>query len=120
MGLQNPEIIIARGEITIEPNRAPFFPEVTREGTRLSLSYMMLGNRKYPRLARGIFSRIMRDAGLQNADETYDAIQHLNREQFYKLLDVTELAAPPLGRLLGKVICFQLKAMSHSIGTRDV
>jgi len=117
--LEDPNLSIGRREINLE-SKTPFFPEVTVDGSRIILSHMMLGNRNFPRLSRGIFRRVMRNAGLQNEDETFDLIQHLNRGEYYKLLEVSELAAPPLGRLLRKAVRHQLEAMSHSIGTRDV
>ena len=111
---------IARGDVNAEAGRRPFFPDVTVEGNQVSLSYLMLGHRNYPRLARGNFYRIMRDAGRSDAEERFDRIQHANRMQFYKLDAASERAAPPLGRLLRSVARSQLEAMSNNVGTREV
>jgi hypothetical protein len=111
---------IGRGDVSVESRRRPFFPDVSKEGDQIALSYLMLGHRKYPRLARGNFYRIMRDAGRSDAEERFDRIQHANRTQFYKLDALSERAAPPLGRLLRKVARSQLEAMSHNVGTREV
>jgi len=113
MGMNNPQIAIGEDDVSdsdMDPAK-PFFPKVSREGTQLRLSYLMLGNRRWPRLPRGIFHRIMKDAGRLKADEIFDIILHRNRTEFYKLLEATEMAAPPLGRLLRTVITQQLKAM---------
>ena len=103
-----------------KPGRKPYFPDLSIESGKITLSYLMLGHKKYPRLARGIFYRIMRQAGRSDAEETFDLIQHINRMQFYNLAAASEAAAPALGRLLRSVARYQLEAMSHSIGTREV
>jgi hypothetical protein len=120
MGVERPDMAIGDGDIDVIDMKRPFFPKVTLEGGQLKLSYLMLGNRKFPRLARGIFRRIMQDAGRPNADEQFDWIQHHNRTAFYNLLELSELAAPPLGRLLRTAIVHQLRALSHNIGSRPV
>lgn len=99
----------------------PFLPEVTRDGKELHLSYLLLGHKTYPRLAKGIFHKIMRDAGRRDeAVEAFDAIQHVNRRFWLQLLQASEEAELPLGRLLRRLIHAQLSAMSHSIGVRHV
>jgi hypothetical protein len=113
-------ITIGDGGLRLSKSKKLFFPDVTLEDGRLRLSYMMLGNSNFPRMSRGIFCRIMADAGRQDGNEAFDFIQHINRRQFYKLLEVSEQAATPLRRLLQTVSRYQLEAMSHSIGTRDV
>jgi hypothetical protein len=113
-------IRIGRADVDNDPPRRPFFPDVSVEGDRMTLSNMMLGHKQYPRLAKGIFYRIMRDAGRADAEDTFDKIQHINRMQFYKLLAASEHAAPRLGRLLRDVARIQLDAMSCSVGTREV
>jgi hypothetical protein len=113
-------IVIGRGDVKLEDGRRPFFPDVSVQGGDLSLSYMMLGHRNFPRLARGNFYRIMRDAGRSDAEEAFDMIQHINRMELYKLDAASEGAAPELGRLLRDFARFQLDAISHYFGVRDV
>jgi hypothetical protein len=113
-------LVIKRGDVGAEAGRRPFFPDVSIEGDRITLSYLMLGHKNFPRLARGNFYRIMRDAGRSDAEERFDRIQHANRMVFYKLDAASERAAPPLGCLLRSVARFQLEAMSHNVGTREV
>jgi hypothetical protein len=98
----------------------PFFPQVTVSGNTIELAFMLLGSRQFPRLARGNFQRIMRDAGQTDANEPFDMIQHINRMQFFQLMALSDDAAPLLGAVLRKVALFQLQAMSHHVGTRDV
>jgi hypothetical protein len=113
-------IAIADGDLGLSKSKKLFFPDVTTEDGTLRLSYMMLGNRNFPRMSRGIFCRIMADAGRTDGNEAFDFIQHINRKQFYKLFEISEQAPTPLRRLLQTVGRYQLEAMSHSIGTRDV
>lgn len=120
MGMTREEFVIENEEIEVINPARPFFPKVSSDGPQLKLSYLMLGNRKNPRFARGIFRRIMQDAGRPDADEVFDRILHVNRTEFFDLLEASELAAPPLGRLLRTVILLQLRAISHCIGSRPV
>src|SRR5206468_4400620 len=100
--------------------QSPFIPVVSVEGDKIRLSNLLLGHKNFPRLARGIFYKIMRQAGLPNPEETFDFILHINRTQFYNLMALSEQAAPPLGRLLRTVARYQLECMSYSFGTREV
>jgi hypothetical protein len=120
MGLKNLNLLVGRRPLKIAAARKPFFPDVSMDGNLLKQSYMLLGHRNFPRLPRGNFYQVMRDAGRSDAEEAFDAIQHVNRMQFYRLLQLSELAEPALRRLLRNVVRCQLEAMSHSVGTRDV
>jgi hypothetical protein len=113
-------LVVGRGDMLEMPDRRPFFPDVSIAGDQITLSYMMLGHKKYPRLARGIFYKIMRDAGRPRPEAAFDEIQHINRMQCFRLLELSELAAQPLGALLRRVARYQLEAMSHNVGTRDI
>ncbi|MFL5238325.1 MAG: hypothetical protein ACJ8EL_12115 [Rhizomicrobium sp.] len=113
-------IIIRRNIGSVVSAQKPFFPEVTVSGNTVELAYMLLGSRQFPRLARGNFQQIMRDAGHPEANEPFDMIQHINRMQFFELIALSEGAAPLLRDVLRKVALSQLKAMSHNVGTREV
>jgi hypothetical protein len=108
------------GEINNKPGQTPFFPKVEIIGPTIKLSYMLLGHRKFPRLARGVFNKIMRDNGHGPSDELFDHIHHINRTQLYRLLAASEDAAPELGRLVRDAARYQLEAMSWSMGTREL
>ena len=118
--LETSKIAVRRETVKPVPGRPPFFPNVSHAAGRVVFSHLLLGHKKYPRLARGIFYRIMRDAGRQNVEEAFDMIQHVNRTQFYKLEAASEDAPPALGRLLREVARHQLEAMSNNIGTREI
>jgi hypothetical protein len=112
-------IRIGRGDVSIEPQRELFLPDVSIEGDRISLSYLMLGHRDQPALARDIFRRILRDAGHADADELFDRILEINRAQFEKLIAAITDAAPPLDEILRRVARVQLEAMAHNVSASE-
>lgn len=120
MGVRQAGLLIRRGEADPASKPAPFMPTVIRDGSTIYLSYLMLGHRKNPQLARGIFNRIMRDVGRADATELFDFIQHANRLQWLRLLGASEQAAVPLANLLRTLVYAQLDALSHSIGSLDL
>jgi hypothetical protein len=96
------------------------WPDVSVEAGKITLSHMLLGHKNYPRFARGMFYKLMRQAGIHDPEETFDLIQHLNRMQFYRLIEASEAASPRLGNLLRTLARYQLECMSHCIGTREL
>lgn len=123
IGLENAGIVIRREPVkAVLAGGVPFVPEVSSSDGKLALSHLLLGHKKYPRLAKAIFYRIMRNAGRNDGEarELFETIQHVNRSEFYKLLALTEEAPPQLGRLLRNLARFQLEAMSSAIGTREI
>jgi hypothetical protein len=114
------EIVIERNDIDTDPKRRPFYPDVKVEGSRVRLSYMMLGHKDYPKLAKANFYRIMRNAGRSDAQETFDKISQINRSAFLKLMAVSEQAAPQAGKLIRDVARIQLEAMAYAVGTREL
>lgn len=114
-------ILVGRGDVSVAPERKPFVPDVAVEGGQVKLSYVLLGHKQRPGLARGIFTRLMRDRGRlrDDADSIFDTILHANRMHMLQLLAASEKAPPRLGGLLRSVARFQLEAMSHSIGRAE-
>ena len=62
-------------------------PTVKVEKDTIVLSYLMLGHSKFPRMAKGIFYRLMKDQGIERSDaeEIFDRILYFNRMNFLKL-----------------------------------
>ncbi len=114
------EIVVERRDVSQDPKRRPFFPDVTVEGKRLTLSHMLLGHKQFPKLAKANFYRILRDAGRSDAEEVFDRIAHINRAQLLKLMEASEQAAAPVGRLVRDVARVQLEALSSAVGTREL
>lgn len=111
---------IERKELVYQEGRNPFYPDVRKEGQHVTLSFMLLGHKQNPRIPRGIFYRVCGEAGIDNAAEIFDQIQHINRLPFLKLASLAEGAEPPLARLLRGLAIAQLECMSSNFGVRDV
>lgn len=94
-------------------------PRATLDGRVLTLSFMMLGHRKVPRMARGSFRMLMREAGMVEADEVFDRIVRFNALKFIKLLRALEPYEGDWISNLRKIARYQLEAMSCSIGSRE-
>ena len=123
LGLESAGIVIRREQVkAVLVQGVPYVPDVSVNNGQLTLSHLLLGHKKFPKLAKGIFYRIMRNAGRSHpeAEALFDTIVHANRTQFYRLLALSEDAPPKLGRLLRNLACFQLEAMSNTIGARDI
>jgi hypothetical protein len=118
-GVRQGALRIKRKDLRLENGRPPFYPEVEKEGEGTTLSYLLLGHKRYPRIARGVFYRVASEAGFDDAPELFDHIQHVNRTQFLHLAELSETAAPRLGRLLRGLAYAQLQLMSFNIGARE-
>jgi hypothetical protein len=95
-------------------------PGMTTGVAGVHLTFLMTGNRQYPRLCRGIFYKLMRDAGLSGFEEAFDVIQHVNRMHFLGLLDVLEGVEGEMAHTLRTMARYQLQTMSFSFGVRAV
>ncbi|HEY8696323.1 MAG TPA: hypothetical protein VIM02_01805 [Rhizomicrobium sp.] len=108
------------GQVRVTKGQPLWIPEVAIDGDQATLQYLMIGNRQFPRLSKGIFYRLMRDAGFVNVEETFDVIQHMNRMHFLELIGALEGHEGPMIRTLRDMARFQLQAMSHCYGVREV
>ena len=95
-------------------------PRLAVDEGRPTLSFVTLGMKQTPRVPRSIFYRLFRDAGLPDAEEAFDMIHHQNRMQFLMLIEALEGLQQPIVRTLRDMARFQLQAMSHCYGTRDL
>jgi len=101
-----------RGEIAV--------PEFTIEHDRVVLSCLLLGYIKYPRIPKSTFLSIMREAKWDNPEEEFERIMHQNRMKFFRLLEVLETEQGYFAATAKKAIRYQLQAMSHCYGTREL
>jgi hypothetical protein len=118
-GLKQEKLRINRKEPQAGEERSPLYPDVQKDGEKTILSHMLLGHKRNPGMPRGIFYRVCREAGLADAAGLFDRIQHINRMQFLRLAELSETAAPRLGRLLRNLAYAQLEVMSNNIGVRE-
>ena len=107
--------------ITDQTRRGAFLiPRLTSEGGSHVLSYLMIGNPKFPRLSRGIFQTLMKQAGVPNPNEVFDVVLRSNRAKFLKLLVALEPLGGEMAVTLRKMAHIQLERISHCIGARDL
>jgi hypothetical protein len=100
--------------------KRPWFPDLSdREGEPV-LDFLIIGDRRYPRLAKGIFYRLMREAGFSAVEEAFDMIHHVNQKHFVGLLMALEGHDQPMAQMLRKMARYQLKSMSFCYGVRAI
>jgi hypothetical protein len=104
----------------LKPAERIWVPELRSAPDAIELTFLVIGNRQYPRLSKGIFYKIMREAGLSGFEEAFDAIQHINRMHFLDLLAALENTPGPMAQTLRRMARFQLQAMSFSVGVRAI
>jgi hypothetical protein len=102
-----------------ETQRA-WVPRLSTDRGEPVVDFLMIGNRRYPRLAKGIFYRLMADAGFSSVEEAFDMIHHVNQQHFLDLISALEGYDQPLVRMLRKMALCQLKAMSFCYGVRAI
>lgn len=95
-------------------------PRVTASDGPVTLSYLMLGSTKSPRMSRGIFRALLSPYGLQDSDEAFDWVLFANRGRFLSLLRTLEGASGRMVTMLRRMARYQLENMAHCIGTRDL
>ena len=105
------------GPITSERD---WIPKIEKTADNVAMPFLMIGNQRFPRLPRGIFYRLMRNAGCSRFEEQFDLIQHVNRLHFLSLLKAVERVEAPIARTLQAVAHHQLRAMSFCFGVREI
>jgi hypothetical protein len=119
------KLVVQRQLAKEKPREIPgvgsvMIPELCSEGKVVTLSSVMLGNRLAPRLPRGIFQRLFREAGLPGADEIFDQVRHTNSLAFLHLLELLEGVAGPQAASLRAMARLQLTTMAHCYGSRPM
>lgn len=97
-----------------------WIPNIDKTDGAIALSFAMIGNQKFPRLSKGIFYRLMRDAGYSGFEEAFDLVQHTNRLYFLDLIAAVDGIDLPMARTLRSMAQFQLRAMSFCFGVREI
>ena len=95
-------------------------PQIRKNGDAVSLSFLMIGNDRLPRLPKGIFYRLMRDAGYAGFEEAFDMVHHVNRLHFLGLIEELEPFDQPIARIVRTMARCQLRAMSSCFGVREI
>jgi hypothetical protein len=87
---------------------------------KVTISHLMLGHARYPRLSKGIFYQFMKEIGEANAEELFDQVRRFNIQQFLKLMEALDGHEGELITTLRKLCRQQISAITHSIGTREI
>ena len=119
------KLVVQRQLAKEKPREIPgvgsvLMPRLAAEGSVVTLSSLMLGNRQAPRIPRGIFQCLFREAGLPGADEIFDQIRHTNVLAFLNLLEMLEGAAGPQAASLRAMARLQLTTIAHCYGSRPM
>jgi hypothetical protein len=111
---------IGRDLAELKPDERAWMPKLARDAGGVELTFLVIGNQQYPRLCKGVFYKLMRDAGLAGFEEAFDSIQHINRMHFLALLAALDQVTGPMAVTLRRMARFQLQAMSYCYGVRAV
>ena len=118
--LASRELTIMR-ELSKKTARGNFrVPVLEADGEKVRVSHLMLGHARLPRLAKGIFYQFMQDIGETRAEGLFDQIRRFNIQQFLKLIEVLDEHKGPLITTLRRMCRYQISAITHSIGTREL
>ena len=118
--IQSTPVKIERHYVGPARSERDWIPKLQRNPDNIALPFAMIGNERFPRLSRGIFYRLMRNAGYSGFEEPFDLIQHVNRLHFLDLLKAVEGIDLPMARILQAVAHYQLRAMSFCFGVREI
>lgn len=120
-------LVIARdtddGEVIEIAARSPFdfrLPRISSEGGKMRLSFLPLGLKGYPRIPKGAFRRVFRDAGMPANDELFELALFMNRTLFLELMRMLEDVEGAMARSLRTMCRMQLETLCYCIGVRDV
>lgn len=126
-GMSTPfgKLVVQRKFAKEKPREIPgvgpvMIPELSTNGSVVTMSSVMLGNKQAPRLPRGIFQRLFREAGLPGADEIFDQLRHTNSLAFLHLLELLEGVTGPRAASLRAMARLQLTTMAHCYGSRPM
>jgi hypothetical protein len=89
-----------------------FQPTVSIAGGQVTLSHVMLANRRFPARPRAVFCSLLREAGMDAPEAMFDGILRHNRRKFLALLEHVENADGQGAAVLRSVIRHQLTALA--------
>ncbi len=118
--IQSTPVKVQRHYVGPARSELDWIPKLERGPGGIVLAFVMIGNERFPRLSRGIFYRLMRNARYSGFEEPFDLIQHINRLHFLNLLKAVEGIDLPIARMLQTMAHCQLRAMSFCFGVREI
>lgn len=114
------DLVIGR-DPTAHTERPEFLsPQMRTEPAAVHLSYLTLGDANFPRMPRGIFYVLMREARIMRADDIFDRVLFVNKTKFLSLLGALEPHRGELVSRLRSMSHFQLAALAECLGAREL
>lgn len=104
--------------LQVENLGALWIPTLTREEERWTLSFAVLGNRQAPRTPRAVFTKLLREAGLDGTGEIFEQVRRANILSFLELVDLLEGVPGQVAATMRRALSHQLKTLAECFGTR--
>ncbi|MEI9929311.1 MAG: hypothetical protein WDM89_01755 [Rhizomicrobium sp.] len=113
-------IQIGRDLTSLSQKKQFWAPKLSAAENGVTLEFLMLGNKRFPRTNKGIFYKLMREAGIKNYEESFDLIQNANLTRISNLFALVEKAEGVMAQTLRQVARYQLQALAYCMGVREV
>ena len=97
-----------------------WIPQLRKTPEGIRLPFLLIGNRNFPRLPKGIFYPLMRSGGYRGFIESFDLIHHVNQLHFVNLLLELDGIEVPIAKTVRTMALYQLRAMSFCWGVREI
>jgi hypothetical protein len=97
-------------------DESPWVPARADGNGIVTLSFLVLGHREQPGLARSVFRSLFRKARLGDADEAFDKVWRANLQHFLALLEDLEPLDGPMARSLRRMARLQIQTMAYCFG----
>ncbi|MFT6914061.1 MAG: hypothetical protein ACJAWL_000347 [Motiliproteus sp.] len=92
-----------------------FAPQVTKKGTSVDISYLMIGDRGNLSAPKHVFDKVISEHLGKGADEFFEILSYNNKNKFLTLLAACEDDEGPMISTLRTVCRYQLEALSHCV-----
>ncbi|MBV9571869.1 MAG: hypothetical protein JO056_11570 [Alphaproteobacteria bacterium] len=120
INVENFAILIGRNPDESKMRGKDPVPAISTDGQKITLSYLLLGERKSPALPRSICRTVFTEAGIQDPDEAFDRIVRSNALKFINLLQGLEPHEGSMTTTLRTMARYQLEALAYCIGSRQL
>ena len=113
-------LIIGREVVKNKVHGRLRIPEVTVEDDKVNFSHLMLGHKRFPKLSRGVFRYLMKEQGIEGADEVLDRIRQISGTKFLNLLSVLDDYESRTITALRQMCRYQITSLMFCVGTREL
>jgi hypothetical protein len=120
LGINQGTLRVGRDLQSLSQETPFWIPKLIHEQNAVKLQFLMIGNKRYPRMCRGIFNKVTKELKLPNPEETFDLIREANMRFITKFMSEIEAAEGPMALTLQRMVRYQLEALSSCFGVRDL